>query len=96
MSRLAGQKDGRAMSELARSRMSAAVKKAEETAGAFDRGQRGEAAKTAKEAAGMFSELAVHVEGLLGREAAQRLAAARDLAEQPRPARTGSGRPARP
>jgi hypothetical protein len=28
----------------------------------------------------MFSELAVHVDGLLGREAAQRLAAARDLA----------------
>ncbi len=80
MSRLAGQKDGRAISELARSRMSTAVKKAEEAAGSLDRGRRGEAAKSAKEAAGMFSELAVHVEGLLGREAAQRLAAARDLA----------------
>ena len=80
MSRLAGQKDGRAISELARSRMSTAVKKAEETAGSINRNQRGEAAKTAKAAAGMFLELATHVEGLLGREAAQRLAAARDLA----------------
>jgi len=80
MSRLAGQKDGPAMSELAQSRMSTAVKKAEEAARSLDRGIRGEAAKSAKEAAGMFSELAVHVEGLLGREAAQRLAAARDLA----------------
>ena len=80
MSRLAAQKDGRAISELARSRMNAAVEKAEDAAGSIYRGNRSETAKTAKDAAGMFSELAVHVEGLLGREAAQRLAAARDLA----------------
>lgn len=80
MSRLAVQQDGRAMSELARSRMNEAVEKAEDVAGSIYRGNRGETAKTAKDAAGMFSELAVHVEGLLGREAAQRLAAARDLA----------------
>lgn len=82
MSRLAGAKDGRAISELAASRMNAAVKKAEEAAGSLDRGHRGEAAKTAKDAAGMFSELAVHVDGLLGRETVQQLAAARDLSNQ--------------
>ncbi|MHB8953043.1 MAG: hypothetical protein ACYC4U_08670 [Pirellulaceae bacterium] len=80
MSRLAAQNEGRAISELARSRMNEAVKKAEDVAGSIFRGNRSETAKTAKDAAGMFFELAVHVEGLLGREAAQRLAAARDLA----------------
>ncbi|MGO8750783.1 MAG: hypothetical protein ACLQNE_32940 [Thermoguttaceae bacterium] len=79
MGRIAAQKEG-GLSKLALTRMNAAAQKAEEASGAFDRGNRGQAAGSAREAAGMFTELAIHVEGLLGRQSAQRLASARDLA----------------
>ena len=79
MGRIAAQKEG-GLSKLALTRMNAAAQEAEEASGAFDRGNRGQAAGSAREAAGMFTELAIHVEGLLGRQSAQRLASARDLA----------------
>lgn len=80
--RLGNRPENQGVSPLALERMDAAAKKAEETAGSLDRGNKKDAAKTAKDAAGMFAELASHVEGLLSREAAQRIAAARNVSDQ--------------
>jgi len=82
LGRIASRKGSRDFSELAQKRMNAAVQKAEDVSGALDRGNKPEAAGASREAAGMFAELAVHVEGLLAREAAQQVAAARDLSSQ--------------
>jgi hypothetical protein len=82
LARIARGGGSRDFSELAQKRMNAAVQKAEDVSGALDRGNKPEAAGTSREAAGLFAELAVHVEGLLAREAAQQVAAARDLAAQ--------------
>lgn len=69
-----------ARSDLATSRMDQATEKAEQVADALARGNSEEAARAAGEAEPMFRELAQHVEGLLAEEAAERIAAARDLA----------------
>lgn len=69
-----------ARSELATSRMDRATEKAEQVSDALARGNSKEAARAAGEAEPMFRELAQHVEGLLAEEAAERIAAARDLA----------------
>ena len=68
--------------DLAGSRMEQAMKKAEEVSSALARGSSAEAAQAAGEAVDMFKELARQVEGLLGREAAQRIAAARDISAE--------------
>ena len=67
------------LSELAGTRMDRATKRAEQASSALARGNPEEAAQAAGDAVPMFEELARHVEGLLGREAAQRIAAARDI-----------------
>ena len=95
MRRLGGQKDGRAMSELARSRMSGAVKKAEETAGALDRGH---ARRGGRDGEGGCWDV-------LGAGGAHRRATrprggpasgrGPGFGRQPRPERAGSGRPTR-
>ena len=68
--------------DLAGSRMEQATKKAEAVSSALARGSSAEAAQAAGEAVDMFKELARQVEGLLGREPAQRLAAARDISAE--------------
>ncbi len=70
------------LSELARTRMDGATKKAEQVSSALSRGNSPEATEASRQASAMFSELAEHVEGLLSREAAQRIAKARDMASQ--------------
>ena len=70
------------LTELAQTRMQRAAGKAEQASGALARGATDEAREASREAGAMFGELAEHVEGLLGPEPAQRIAAARDLASQ--------------
>jgi len=82
LSKIARSRGSQDFSELAQERIDAAVKKAEETSGALDRGDKPAAAATSREATGMFTQLAIQLEGLLAREAAQQVAAARDLASQ--------------
>lgn len=67
------------LSELAATRMDRATKQALQASSALARGDPEEAAQAAGGAVPMFEELARHVEGLLGPEAAQRIAAARDI-----------------
>ena len=70
------------LSELARTRMDGATEKAEQASSALARGNTPEATEASRQAGVMFGELAEHVEGLLAREAAQRIAKARDMASQ--------------
>ncbi len=70
------------VTELARSRMAEATKRAEQAAGALARGNSDEAAKASDEAGRGFRQLAEHVDGLLAGETSQRVAASRDLANR--------------
>jgi hypothetical protein len=70
------------ITELAKSRMAEAVKQADGTAGAMERGDTPAALEQASAAVDSFEELAQQVEGLMAIEAAERLAAARNLADE--------------
>jgi hypothetical protein len=96
-----------AITDLAKSRMTAAVESADAASGALQRGEREQAAESAREAAQKFRELARHVAGLVEDEAARQVAMARDLAgdiayrnqelaDQLEEARQGAGMPQSP
>jgi hypothetical protein len=71
-----------AVSELAKARMAKAAEKVEETSGDLARGSAREAMDDAREGAGMLHELARQVKGEIAREEADKLAQARDLAQE--------------
>jgi hypothetical protein len=66
--------------DLAKQRMAAAAKRAEEAAEAIGKATTGEAGAATAEARDQFRELAQQAEGLLAEEQAKRIAAARDMA----------------
>jgi hypothetical protein len=70
------------LSDLAKARIGEALKTAEQGAGALERGDTKEAAKATEKATGMFRELARNVEALAAGETAQRIAMARNIAEE--------------
>jgi hypothetical protein len=69
------------MSDLAKARIAEALKTAETGAGALERGESKEASQAAEKATGMFRELARNVEALAAAETAQKIAMARNMAE---------------
>ncbi|MEE8452981.1 MAG: hypothetical protein V3R99_13735, partial [Thermoguttaceae bacterium] len=75
-------KDIDGLTDLTHTRMDKATKKAEQVSGAMARGNTEEASAAAKEAGALFAELARHVEGLMARQTADRIARARDMAGQ--------------
>jgi hypothetical protein len=70
------------LSDLAKSRIAEGVKTAERASGSLERGDSKDAAAAADKAAGMFRELARNVEGLAAAETSQKIATARNLAEE--------------
>ena len=76
MEKLAG------ISDLAKSRIGEGVKSAERAAGSLERGDSKDAAEAAGKASDMFRELARNVEGLAAAETSQKIATARNLAEE--------------
>lgn len=71
-----------AVTDLARERMDAAAEKTDAASGALTRGNTGEAAEEAQEAAEMLRGLSRHVQGLLAEEPARQIAMSRDLAAE--------------
>lgn len=69
-------------SDLSKERIAAAAKVAEDAASAIDRGDSKLAQKDTKQASEMFREIAKLLEALLEEETPQRIAAARNLADQ--------------
>ena len=69
-----------AITDLAKSRMTAAVEAADAASGALQRGERDQAAESSRDAAQQFRELARHVAGLVEDEAPRQVAMARDIA----------------
>jgi hypothetical protein len=69
-------------SELSKTRIGEAAKAAESASTALDRGDSADARQDAKQAAEMFREIAKQLEALLAEETPQRIAAARNLANQ--------------
>ena len=70
------------LTDLVRERAAAAAKSAEESASALARGNTDDANRHAVQAQETFGKLAEHVDGILRKEASQRVAAARDLANR--------------
>lgn len=70
------------ITDLAKSRIAEALKNAEQVAGELDRGDNGQAQERAGDTAGMFRELARHVEALAAKEASEKIALARSLSDE--------------
>ena len=70
------------ISDLAKNRMAEATKQTDAAMNAMDRGDTPKAIEEARAATEGFEELAKQVEGLIQQEAAERLAAAKNLADQ--------------
>lgn len=70
------------LSDLAKSRIAEGLKTAERASGSLERGDTKDAADAAGKASDMFRELARNVEGLTAAETSQKLATARNLAEE--------------
>lgn len=70
------------LSDLAKSRMTESLKTAERAASSLERGDSKDAGEAAGKASGMFRELARNVEGLAAKETSQKIALARNVAEE--------------
>ncbi len=70
------------ITDLAKERMTAAIKSADDSANALSRGAKNDAQTAAKSAGAQFRELAAQVRALIAQEQAERIAAAQQMAQE--------------